>query len=149
MNKKIKNISSSKLLLKNGKILNILNGKSSIKDIVIENGKISQIGKIEDNDSYLVIDCNKKIVTQAFIDINSHFRSPGIGDQETLLSGSNAALSGGYSKVCVMPDTDPIIDNPELIQFILNQSSELPINIHPIGAITKNLDGINIVLDLN
>lgn len=144
MNKKIKNISSSKLLLKNGKILNILNGKSSIKDIVIENGKISQIGKIEDNDSYLVIDCNKKIVTQAFIDINTHFRSPGIGDQETLLSGSNAALSGGYSKVCVMPDTDPIIDNPELIQFILNQSYELPINIHPIGAITKNLDGINI-----
>tara|TARA_Y100001970_G_scaffold26569_1_gene32028 strand:- start:2219 stop:3511 length:1293 start_codon:yes stop_codon:yes gene_type:complete len=144
MNKKIENISNSKILLKNGKILNILNGKSTIKDIAIENGKIAQIGKIENNDSYLTIDCNKKIVTQAFVDINTHFKSPGVGDQETLLSGSNAALSGGYSKVCIMPDTNPIIDNSELIQFILNQSSKLPVNIHPIGAITKGLDGIDI-----
>ena len=142
MNKKITNISSSKVLLKNGKILNVLNGKASIKDILIENGKIVEVGKIENNDSYILIDCNKKIVTQAFIDIHTHFRTPGVGDQETFISGSNAALSGGYSKVCIMPDTNPILDTPEMIEFIINQSSKLPVNIHPIGAVTKKINGI-------
>jgi len=144
MNKNIKNISNSKILLKNGQIVNVLNDKDAVKDILIEDGKIVQIGKIENNDSYFTIDCNKKIITQAFIDIHTHFKSPGVGDQETFVSGSNAALSGGYSKVCIMPDTNPIIDNPELIKFIINQSSTLPINIHPIGAITKRLNGIDI-----
>ena len=144
MNKKIKNISGSKVLLKNGQILNVLNGKETVKDILIEDGKIVKIGKIENNDSYFIIDCNNKIITQAFVDIHTHFKSPGVGDQETFISGSNAALSGGYSKVCIMPDTNPIIDNPELIEFIFNQSSALPINIYPIGAITKKLNGIDI-----
>lgn len=144
MNKKIKNISESKLLLKNGQILNILDGKSSNQDILIEDGKIVQIGKIEDNDNFLSIDCSKKIITQAFIDTHTHFKTPGIGDEETFISGSNAALSGGYSQVCIMPDSDPIIDNPELIKFIFDKSSNLPINIFPICAITKQLNGIDI-----
>ena len=143
MNKKITNISSSKVIVKNGKILNVLNGKASIKDILIENGKIVEVGKIENNDSYILIDCNKKIVTQAFVDVHTHFRTPGVGDQETFISGSNAALSGGYSKVCIMPDTNPILDTPEMIEFILNQSSTLPVNIHPIGAITKQINGMD------
>ncbi len=143
MNKKITNISSSKVLLKNGKILNVLNGKASIKDILIENGKIVEVGKIENNDSYILIDCNKKIVTQAFVDVHTHFRTPGVGDQETFISGSNAALSGGYSKVCIMPDTNPILDTPEMIEFIINQSSKLPVNIHPIGAVTKKINGMD------
>ena len=143
MNKKIINISSSKVLLKNGKILNVLNGKASIKDILIENGKIVEVGKIENNDSYILIDCNKKIVTQAFVDVHTHFRTPGVGDQETFISGSNAALSGGYSKVCIMPDTNPILDTPEMIEFIINQSSKLPVNIHPIGAVTKKINGMD------
>ena len=144
MNKKIKNISESKLLLKNGQILNILDGKSSNQDILIEDGKIVQIGKFEDNDNFLSIDCSKKIITQAFIDTHTHFKTPGIGDEETFISGSNAALSGGYSQVCIMPDSDPIIDNPELIKFIFDKSSNLPINIFPICAITKQLNGIDI-----
>jgi dihydroorotase len=144
MNKKIKNISESKLLLKNGQILNILDGKSSNQDILIEDGKIVEIGKIEDNDNFLSIDCSKKIITQAFIDTHTHFKTPGIGDEETFISGSNAALSGGYSQVCIMPDSEPIIDNPELIKFIFDKSSNLPINIFPICAITKQLNGIDI-----
>ena len=129
------------LLLKDGEILDIISGKTVAKDILIHKGKIVKLGKINDNDNYHTIICKNHIITQSFIDIHSHFQTPGIGDQETLISGSNAALSGGYSKVCIMPDTDPIIDKPELIDFIIDESSKLPIDIHPIGSITKKMKG--------
>tara|TARA_B100001123_G_scaffold431545_1_gene553164 strand:- start:3043 stop:4347 length:1305 start_codon:yes stop_codon:yes gene_type:complete len=148
MIKKHKNINyiapASKVLLKNGKVLDILNGKTSIKDILISDGKIVEIGKIESHENYIIIDCNKKIITQAFTDIHTHLRSPGTGDQETFKSGSEAALAGGYSKICIMPDTNPIIDNSELVNFIVNQTSSLPVNIYPIGAITKRLEGVDL-----
>ena len=90
--------SSDYLLLKGGKIFDVINGKTSSSDILIQSGKIVQIGKIEEKENYHMLDCKDNIITQAFIDIHSHFRTPGVGDQETFLSGSNAALSGGYSR---------------------------------------------------
>jgi len=139
------NINKDKnLLLKNGKILDITNGKTFSKDILIHNGKIVKLGKINDNDSYHTIDCTNHVITQSFIDIHTHFQSPGVGDQETLISGANAALSGGYSKVSIMPNTNPVMDKPELIDFIIDEASSLPIEIYPIGAITKKLEGIEL-----
>lgn len=144
MSKELKNITNSKILLKNGEILNVINAKSSNFDILIHNGKIVEIGKINDNESYDIIDCKGKIITQAFVDIHTHLKVPGIGDQETLSSGAYSALAGGYSQICVMPDTNPITDSPELVKFILNEAIDLPIDLHPIGAITKQLNGLDI-----
>ncbi len=132
------------LLLKNGKILDIKTGKTFSKDILINNGQIIEIGKISKNDNFHIIDCENYIITQSFIDIHTHFQTPGIGDQETFFSGSYSALSGGYSKICIMPNTLPVIDNPELVQFIFDKTSFLPIDIYPIGAITKKLEGIEL-----
>ena len=144
MKKQTKLHSNQSILLKNSNILDILNGKSSVQDILIKNGKIVDLGKIKNVENCTVINCKDKIVTQAFIDIHAHLNTPGTGDQETLKSGSISALSGGYSKICIMPDTNPVIDNPELINFIFDQSNSLPVQIYPIGAITKNLNGIDI-----
>jgi len=132
------------LLLKGGKILDVTNGKTTNQDILIHNGKIVKLGKINNNNNYHIIDCKNSIITQSFIDIHSHFHTPGIGDQETLVSGSKAALSGGYSKVCVMPNTKPIIDTPELVEFIIDETKKLAIDIYPIGSITKKLEGIEL-----
>ena len=143
--KKITKFKSSEyLLLKGGNIFDVINGKTHSADILIQFGKIVQIGKIEEKENYHILDCKDNIITQAFIDIHSHFRTPGVGDQETFISGSNAALSGGYSRVCVMPDTTPIIDNSELVKFIFDSTSSLPIKIYPIGSITKGLKGTEI-----
>ena len=143
--KKITKFKSSEyLLLKGGKIFDVINGKTRSTDILIQFGKIVQIGKIEEKENYHVLDCKDNIITQAFIDIHSHFRTPGVGDQETFISGSNAALSGGYSRVCVMPDTTPTIDNSELVKLIFDSTSSLPIKIYPIGSITKGLKGTEI-----
>ena len=144
MKNKIDIAKDKSLLLKGGKILDVTNGKTTNKDILINNGKIVEIGKINNNNNYHIIDCKNNIITQSFIDIHSHFHTPGIGDQETLISGSNAALSGGYSRVCVMPNTSPIIDTPELVDFIIDESTKLPVDIYPIGSITKKLEGIEL-----
>ena len=141
MKKLFKFKSNEYLLLKGGEIFDIVTQKNSSADILIHNGQIVEIGKIEAKENYHTINCKNNIITQAFVDVHSHFRTPGIGDQETFESGSYAALAGGYSRVCVMPDTDPIIDNAELVNFIYDQASSLPIKIYPIGAITKQLQG--------
>ena len=143
--KKITKFKSNEyLLLKGGKTFDVINGKTRSADILIQFGKIVQIGKIEEKENYHVLDCKDNIITQAFIDMHSHFRTPGVGDQETFISGSNAALSGGYSRVCVMPDTTPTIDNSELVKLIFDSTSSLPIKIYPIGSITKGLKGTEI-----
>ena len=141
MKNNIKNISQSKLLLKNGEVIDVLKGSKKKFDILIENGKIEKIGKINKLENTKIIDCKNKIISQSFIDINSSFKTPGINDDETFQTGSYAALAGGYSKVCLMPNTDPVIDNSELVKFIFNESKDLPIEIYPIGAITKGLEG--------
>ena len=144
MKKQTKFNTEEYLLLSGGTILDVISGKSNSQDILINNGEIIQLGKIDKKDNYHVIDCKNYIITQAFIDIHCHMRVPGTGDQETFISGSNAALAGGYSKICIMPDTNPILDTPELIDFIFDQSTSLPIDIYPIAAITKGLEGSEI-----
>ena len=106
--KKYKNI-----LLKNGTIIDVVNGKTSKKDLLIKNGKIDQLGKVNSKKEYHIIDCKNKIITQSFIDIGTNFKFPGTGDQESLESGSLAALSGGYTKICMSSNSDNLIDNDQ------------------------------------
>ena len=84
-----------------------------------------------------ILDCKDKLITHPFIDLHAHFREPGREDKETLESGCLSALYGGYTTVCLMPNTSPPIDTPELIKFIVDKTSEYPISILPIGAITQ------------
>ena len=130
-----------KLLLKDGTIFDPYLDKLSKKDILIENNKIASIDSgIEDNKAK-IIDCNGLVITHGFCDVHVHFREPGQEDKETLSSGSLAALAGGFTRVCTMPNTSPPIDSPEAINFIIEKSLKCPIFIHPIGAVTKNQKG--------
>ena len=130
-----------KLLLKGGKILDPNSDKLKKADILIENNKIAEIGlRIKDN-NVSIIDCNDLVITHGFCDVHVHFREPGQEDKETLITGSHAALAGGFTRVCTMPNTTPPLDSPEAINFIVDKSSESPIFIHPIGAVTKDQKG--------
>lgn len=133
---------SKRVLLKNGLIIDPLNNKEFFSDILIKNGKIDSIKKsIKTENDYLVIDCKGLVITHGFCDIHVHFREPGREDKENLESGSYAAIAGGFTQVCTMPNTNPIIDSPESIYFIVSRSKDLPIDIFPIGAISKNQEG--------
>jgi|TARA_B100001113_G_C21102984_1_gene619555 dihydroorotase len=129
------------IVLKNGTILDPYNNTEKKGDVHIENGKIKSVGKISAPKTSEIIDCKDLIITHGFFDIHAHFREPGREDKEDLNSGSLAALAGGFTRVCTMPNTDPPIDSPESIRYIIDRSEECPIHIHPIGCITKSQEG--------
>ena len=129
------------VVLKNGTIIDPFNNSEKKGDIHIENGKIKTVGKISAPKSSEIIDCKNLNITHGFFDLHVHFREPGGEDKEDLNSGSLAALAGGFTGVCTMPNTNPPIDSPESIRYIIDRSEECPINIFPIGAVTKSQKG--------
>lgn len=132
---------SKNVFLKDGTIYDPFEKKSIKGNILITNGKINGIGDIKAPKGAEIIDCTNLIITHGFCDIHTHFREPGREDKETLQTGAKAALAGGFTRVCVMPNTNPPLDDPESIRFIVEKAEETPIYIHPIGAITKGQQG--------
>ena len=129
-----------KLVLQGGTILDPLSGTSKKGNVVIEKNKIKSIGSAAAKDENM-IDCSGLVITQGFCDLHVHFREPGREDKETLQTGSRAALAGGFTRVCIMPNTSPPLDSPESIRFIVGKAEECPVHIHPIGAVTKGQKG--------
>ncbi len=110
-------------------------------DVLIKDGIIKQIGKIS-KDADKVIDANGFKVLPAFIDIHVHFREPGFEHKEDIESGSKSAAFGGYWAVCTMPNTDPPIDNPQLVEYQIKRARDIGlIEIFPIACATKNRKG--------
>ena len=112
-----------------------------ITDIFIENGVIKRIG------NKLSVSADKEInvdglhVSPGWMDIFSNFADPGYEFKETLETGAQAAAAGGYTDVIVIPNPSPVIHNKANIEYIIQKSRSLPVNIHPAGAITKNTEG--------
>jgi len=137
---------ANKLLLKNGTIIDLIKQKAETLDILIVNGKIKQIGSIsgEEFDGEM-IDITDKIVIPGLLDMHVHFREPGREDEETLMTGAAAAIAGGFTGVCTMPNTDPATDNREIIEFIIDKYKKHLVDVYPIAAITKNRKGEQLV----
>ena len=133
-----------RLLLKKPKIIDPLHETETIKDIMLVDGKIEEIGIIDAENDIDFIDCNGLTLTHGFCDLHVHFRDPGNGDKETLLSGCKSALAGGFTRVCTMPNTEPPIDSPELINYIIENTKKMPVHVHPIGSVTKGQAGSEI-----
>ena len=130
-----------KLVLQGGTILDPLSGRSKKGNVVIERNKIKSVGSTGGAKGEAKIDCSGLVITHGFCDLHVHFREPGREDKETLQTGSRAALAGGFTRVCVMPNTSPPLDAPESIRFIVEKAEECPVHIHPIGAVTKGQKG--------
>ncbi len=130
-----------KLVLQGGTILDPLSGRSKKGNVVIERNKIKSVGSTGGEKGEAKIDCSGLVITHGFCDVHVHFREPGREDKETLQTGSRAALAGGFTRVCVMPNTSPPLDTPESIRFIIEKAEECPVHIHPIGAVTKGQKG--------
>ena len=135
-----------KLLIKKGRIIDPIEGIDEVKDILIENGTIISVSKnIKDDFSkgkIEVIDAAGKWVVPGLIDMHCHLREPGREDEETLLSGMRSGIRGGYTRLCCMPNTDPVLDNEGLMNFIYNESKRLDLaEVYPIGAVTRGQKG--------
>jgi len=112
-----------------------------IIDIFIENGIVKQIGKNLTLSADQEVNIEGLHVSPGWMDVFSNFADPGYEYKETLETGAQAAAAGGYTDVIVIPNTNPVIHNKANIEYIIQKSKTLPVNIYPTGAITKNTEG--------
>jgi len=114
----------------------------AVRDVAIEDGKISAIGESLDASGAEQFDATGLIVAPGFIDMHVHLREPGFEHAETVESGSRAAAAGGFTSICCMPNTSPVNDNATVTSYIVERAARHAIvNVFPIGAITKNSAG--------
>lgn len=112
-----------------------------IKDILIENSLITNIADTVEGNDEQVIEGKNLFISPGWVDIFAHFNDPGYEYKETLETGASAAASGGFTNVFVLPNTNPAISNKSSVEYIVQKSIALPVNIIPIGSITKNAEG--------
>lgn len=133
-----------KLLIANGHLIDPSNGQNSGKNVLIENGRVAAWLNYADGvpEGATVFDATGLIVAPGFIDLHVHLREPGQEYKETIQSGAAAAVAGGFTSVCAMPNTKPINDNAAITRFIIEQARIADLaNVFPIGAITKESSG--------
>lgn len=111
------------------------------KDILVANGIISRIADKIEKDAGSVIERDGLQVSPGWVDIFAHFCDPGFEFKETLQTGALAAAAGGYTHVFVIPNTNPVIQSKSQVEYIKEKSRSLPVNIHPIGSVSKNAEG--------
>ncbi len=114
---------------------------NSTSDILIENGKVSAIGTGISVGDAQVIEAEGLVLSPGWLDVFSHFNDPGLEYKETLETGAEAAAKGGYTDVMVIPNTNPVVHNKTAVEYLVRKSAQLPVTLHPIGAISKNAEG--------
>ncbi len=130
------------LLIKNGRVIDPKSKFDRIADILIEGNKIQKIDRNLRVDTAKIIDASGMIIGPGFIDLHCHLRDPGRTDEETIETGSRAAIAGGFTTICCMPNTEPPIDNEGIVNYILKEAERVNLcRIFPIGTITKKREG--------
>lgn len=131
-----------KLLVKGGRVIDPESDRDEIADVVIEKGRIVRVAKNTRIKNAEILDASGKIVCPGFIDIHVHLREPGFEYKEDIASGTRAAAAGGFTTVCCMPNTEPVIDNLAVARFIRERAKiSGVVNVLPIGSITKKQKG--------
>ena len=141
------------LLIKGGTVLDP--GRFHEKaDVLIENGLIAAVIPMDgqtrrqpatSSGELVVLEAAGKLVVPGFVDLHVHFREPGFEYKETIESGATAAVAGGFTTVCCMPNTKPVNDSQSVTEFILDRARAAGMaNVYTIGAITKGSEGVEL-----
>ena len=127
------------MIIKNGKL--VLRDGVVKKDVLVRDGKIAMIAENIVGDDE-IFDAKGMHVFPGLIDMHVHLREPGFEKKEDIESGAKAAVKGGFTQVCCMPNTNPVVDNKVVVTYIKAREKEVNLcKIHPVGAITKGLKG--------
>jgi len=132
-----------KTLLKNVHVVDPVAGRNGKFDILVENGRIARVGRDLPADSAQVVELPSGcVVTPGLIDIHVHLREPGQEHKETIATGTQSAVAGGFTAVACMPNTDPINDNASVTQFIMKRAADVGVaRVYPIGAVSIGQNG--------
>ncbi len=130
------------LLIKSGRVIDPANNIDEVRDILIEDGKISAVSKRIEKRASKIINARGMVVLPGLIDMHVHLREPGGEDEETIETGTHAGVHGGFTSLACMPNTNPPVDNAEVVRFILSQAKLSGcIQVYPVGSITRGLKG--------
>ncbi len=130
-----------KILIKNGKIVNPAKNQNFIGDILIENSVIKKMGENISIDADKIVEAKGLVVAPGLVDMHVHLRDPGLTYKEDIITGANAAAAGGVTSLLCMPNTSPVIDNKDTIDYILEKSKSAKCKIYISACITKGMDG--------
>lgn len=135
------------MIIKGGRVIDPLSKRDEVLDIKIEDGKIAEIAKdIEaSSGNEEIIDARGKIVVPGLIDVHVHFRDPGQTHKEDLVTGSQAAIAGGFTSVVQMANTSPKIDSKEKIIEHYKRARDLPLKVFTVSALTRNFGDLELV----
>ena len=131
------------ILIRGGRVIDPSRGSDGVADVYLTDGKVAAVGSnIVGEEGTLVIPAAGKVVAPGLIDLHVHLREPGQEDQETVATGAMAAAAGGFTAVCAMPNTDPVVDNQGTVGFIVSQAQRAAkARVYPIGAISLGQRG--------
>ncbi|MDO4628761.1 MAG: dihydroorotase [Planctomycetia bacterium] len=129
------------LLIKDGRVVDPSQGMDQVTNLLIENGRITGFG-MQPTGRERVIEAEGKIVAPGFVDLHTHLREPGFEESETIFTGTDAAIAGGYTSICCIPNTNPPIDTPADVEYIQDQAARADhCNVFVIGCISKGREG--------
>ncbi|UCB52342.1 MAG: dihydroorotase [Candidatus Zixiibacteriota bacterium] len=130
------------LVISGGRVIDPETKTDRIADVFIQDGIIKKVEKTRARiKAKEIIDARGKVVVPGLIDMHAHLREPGREDEETIYTGSCAAVAGGFTSICCMPNTQPPIDNQETVKFVYQKAKEARCRIYCIGCITKGQKG--------
>ena len=131
------------LLLQGGRVVDPSQNHDGVADVLIVNGRIDGIEKkIAPPETARVVDVTGKVVAPGLVDVHVHLREPGREDAETIETGARSAAAGGFTTICAMPNTDPVIDNQAAVGFVVKQGhAAQAARVYPIGAISIGQKG--------
>ncbi len=133
------------LLIKGGQVINPATGMDEVADVYVEDGKVSQIGKGLKVKADQKIDAKGCYVMPGFIDMHVHLRDPGFEQKETIETGCQAAAHGGFTTILAMPNTKPVVDNPDVVEYVHNKAKAVGcVNVMQVGAVTKGQKGVEL-----
>jgi dihydroorotase len=132
-----------KLHIKNGRVIDPANGIDAVQDLYIADGKIAGVGSMPAGfEAERSIDATGLVVAPGLVDLSARLREPGYEYKATLESEMQAAVQGGVTTLVCPPDTDPVLDEPGLVEMLKHRARNLnQANVHPLGALTVGLKG--------
>ncbi len=132
----------SELVIRGGRVVDPANGVDRVGDLLVRDGVVVGVDVATQSPNAQIVEAGGRIVCPGFVDVGSAFREPGFEEDETIATGTAAALAGGFTTVAVSPETSPVVDNGASAEFVLLQGERAGnCRVHPIGAVTKGIAG--------
>lgn len=131
------------ILIRTAKIIDTTSKHhNTVKDVYIQNGKISKIGKnLKPTGQFKEVKYKDVCLSLGWVDMNSFFADPGFEQKETIESGCKAAAAGGFTHVCAMPNTEPVMHSKSMVEYMLSKAKGNIVNILPVGALSHKCEG--------